>query len=94
MLGSRQAIWVLLENLWRVIKRFFMIAFVMLVFLTGVVTIVIASYVSGLPQYHNPSAQAQIALAIVFGIFLIIIGIALGAWFYKTQQGEFNEEEF
>ena len=94
MLETRQAIWVLLENLWALIKRFFMIAFVMLVFLTGVVTIVIASYVGGLPQYHNPSAQAQIFLAIVFGIFLIIIGIALGAWFYKTQQGEFNEEEF
>ena len=94
MLGSRQTIWVLLENLWRVIKRFFMIAFVMLVFLTGVVTIVIASYVSGLPQYHNPSAQAQIFLAMVVGIFLIIIGIALGAWFYKTQQGGFSEEDF
>ena len=94
MLGSRQIIWVLLENLWRVIKRFFMVAFVLLIFLTGVVTIVIASYVSGLPQYHNPSAQAQIALAIVFGIFLIIIGIALGAWFYKTQQEGFSEEEF
>ena len=94
MLGSRQAIWVLLENLWALIKRFFMIAFVMLVFLTGVVTIVIASYVSGLPQYHNPSAQAQIFLAMVVGIFLIIIGIALGAWFYKTQQEGFSEEEF
>ena len=94
MLGSRQAIWVLLENLWALIKRFFMIAFVMLVFLTGVVTIVIASYIGELPQYHNPSAQAQIALAIVFGIFLIIIGIALGAWFYKTQQEGFSEEEF
>jgi len=94
VLGSRQIIWVLLENLWRVIKRFFMVAFVLLIFLTGVVTIVIASYVSGLPQYHNPSAQAQIALAIVFGIFLIIIGIALGAWFYKTQQEGFSEEEF
>jgi len=94
VLGSRQIIWVFLENLWRVIKRFFMVAFVLLIFLTGVVTIVIASYVSGLPQYHNPSAQAQIALAIVFGIFLIIIGIALGAWFYKTQQEGFSEEEF
>ncbi len=94
MLGSSQIIWVFLENLWRVIKRFFMVAFVLLIFLTGVVTIVIASYVGGLPQYHNPSAQAQIALAIVFGIFLIIIGIALGAWFYKTQQGGFSEEEF
>ncbi len=53
MLGTRQAIWVLLENLWALIKRFFMIALVMLVFLTGVVTIVIASYVSGLPQYPD-----------------------------------------
>ena len=94
MLGNRQTIWVLLENLWALIKRFFMIAFIMLIFLTGVVTIVIASYIGGLPQYHNPSAQAQIALAIVFGIFLIIIGIALGAWFYKTQQEGFSEEEF
>jgi len=94
VLGSRQAIWVLLENLWALIKRFFMIAFIMLIFLTGVVTIVIASYVGGLPQYHNPSAQAQIFLAMVVGIFLIIIGIALGAWFYKTQQEGFSEEEF
>jgi sulfite exporter TauE/SafE len=84
----------LLENLWRVIKRFFTIAFIMLIFLTGVVTIAIASYIGGLPQYHNPSAQAQIYLAIVFGIFLIILGIALGAWFYKTQQEGFNEYEF
>jgi H+/Cl- antiporter ClcA len=94
VLDARQIIWVLLENLWRVIKRFLTVAFVMLVFLTGVVTIVIASYIGGLPQYHNPSAQAQIYLAIVFGIFLIILGIALGAWFYKTQQEGFNEEEF
>ena len=94
MLVARQIIWVLLENLWRVVKRFFMVASVMLVFLTGVVTIVLASYVSGLPQYHNPSAQAQIYLAMVVGVFLIIISIALGAWLYKTQQEGFNEEEF
>jgi len=94
VLGSRQIIWVLLENLWRVIKRFFTIALVMLIFLTGVVTIVIASYVGGLPQYHNPSAQAQIYLAMVFGGFLIFLGVLLGVWwYYKTQEG-FGEEEF
>ena len=94
MLGSRQTLWILFENLWRVIKRFFTIAFVMLIFLTGVVTIVLASYVSGLPQYHNPSAQAQIYLAMVFGGFLIFLGIVLGVWwYYKTQEG-FGEEEF
>lgn len=94
MLETRQAIWVLLENLWAIIKRFFTIAFIMLIFLTGVVTIVIASYVSGLPQYHNPSAQAQIFLAMVVGGFLIFLGIVLGVWwFYKTQEG-FGEEEF
>ncbi len=94
MLESRQIIWILLENLWRVIKRFFTIAFIMLVFLTGVVTIVIASYMGGLPQYHNPSAQAQIFLAMVVGGFLIFLGIVLGVWlFYKTQEG-FYEEEF
>jgi len=94
VLGSRQAIWVLLENLWRVIKRFFMIAFVLLIFLTGVVTIVIASYVSGLPQYHNPSAQAQILLAMVVGGFLIFLGIVLGVWLYYKSQGGFSEYEF
>jgi hypothetical protein len=94
VLETRQAIWVLLENLWAIIKRFFTIAFIMLIFLTGVVTIVIASYVSGLPQYHNPSAQAQIFLAMVVGGFLIFLGIVLGVWwFYKTQEG-FGEEEF
>jgi TRAP-type C4-dicarboxylate transport system permease small subunit len=86
---------VLLENLWRVIKRFFTIAFIMLIFLTGVVVIAIASYIGGLPQYHNPSAQAQIYLAMVFGGFLIFLGILIGVWwYYKAQQEGFGEEEF
>ena len=94
MLETRQAIWVLLENLWTLIKRFFMIAFVMLIFLTGVVTIVIASYIGGLPQYHNPSAQAQIFLAMLVGGFLIFLGIVLGVWLYYKSQREFSEYEF
>jgi len=94
VLVGRQIIWILLENLWRVIKRFFTIAFVILIFLTGVVTVALAFYVSGLPQYRNPGDQAQIALAIVFGFFLIFISIGLGAWLYKKTQGEYGEEEF
>jgi len=94
VLETRQAIWVLLENLWTLIKRFFMIAFVMLIFLTGVVTIVIASYIGGLPQYHNPSAQAQIFLAMLVGGFLIFLGIVLGVWLYYKSQREFSEYEF
>ena len=94
MIGYRQVIWIFLENLWRVVKRFFTIALIMLIFLTGVVTIALAFYVSGLPQYHNPGDQAQIALAIVFGFFLIFVSIVLGAWLFGKSRGGYGEEEF